>query len=69
VHPVKSAAVPKQKDTLVDNPFGLTVAFNRASVDVTPLAGSITTDGTADVVNDLNDPFVLPSVFVASTRT
>lgn len=67
-HPVRSGAVPQQKDTVVDNPLGFTCAASRASVDVTSVAAPRLTSGVADVVKATMLPLAEPSALVAATR-
>ena len=63
------AVVPYSNDAVVEALFGFTVPFNVAPVRVMLLAVPVATvGGQAVVANAASRPFVVPPMFVATTR-
>lgn len=59
---------PYSKYQFVANACGLMTAFNVAVVAVRRLAAVVTTEGAADVLRTPSDPYVEPTLFVATIR-
>ena len=61
--------VPYWNNAVVEAPFGFTVPFNVAPVGLMLLATPVVTvGGHAVVANVASRPFVVPPMFVATTR-
>jgi hypothetical protein len=59
---------PYSKSYFVSTPLGLTRPFRSASVSPTLVAVSVSTDGLPVVEKLRSDPYVVPLLFVATTR-
>ena len=66
LHPDKFEIVPRQNETEVVLPCGLTEPFNWAARDVTLLSSERVTEGRANVVKLKMLPEVVPTALVAT---